>query len=119
MRSFPFDRHRIAVLTVERPSKALQAVLRRERYQYVCNHGLYGDQMWIDQVEHGHVLRRAQRYAIHCSYGKQVLARCEPIGDSQWQCGGNGGVGARALHTMHALAHRARARLGDAADNSA
>jgi hypothetical protein len=117
MRGFPFERHRIAILTVERPSKGLQATLRRQRYTYVCDHGLYGDQMWIDSAEHAHLMRRAQRHALQCEYGRQALTRCEPIGDPGWRCGGHGGVGATALHTVHALANRVRAQLGDAADH--
>ena len=44
--TFPFGRTRIRVLTVERPSEELRALLRGHGYQHVCDHGMYGDEMW-------------------------------------------------------------------------
>lgn len=129
MASFPFEKHRISILTVERPSKRLQATLVSKRYEYVCNHGHYGDQLWIDGSMPA-LLRRARRHAVSCSAGTNALEqmRCEPIGNPAWQCGrgapgGNersGIAGARNVGELvggiGALMHQAKARLGDLAD---
>ena len=88
MASFPWRTHRISILTVERASKALQATLTREGYEYVCDHGLYGDQMWIDARAQAALLRRAKRAVSECIYYKRSVLRCEPIGNPAWSCGG-------------------------------
>jgi hypothetical protein len=48
MTSFPFSTYRFSVMTVERPKTNLQELLKKNRYKYVCDHGNFGDQMWID-----------------------------------------------------------------------
>ena len=35
------------VMTVERPSRDLRSLLRKNGYVYVKDHGCFGDQMWV------------------------------------------------------------------------
>ena len=45
--TFPWSNHAILLLTVERPKKRLVHLLMTHGYSYVCDHGDFGDQMWI------------------------------------------------------------------------
>jgi hypothetical protein len=45
--TFPWDKYVIMVLTVERPKEKLRAMLLSNGYVYVCNHGDFGDQLWL------------------------------------------------------------------------
>jgi hypothetical protein len=131
MASFPFEKHRISILTVERPSKKLEATLRSQRYEYVCNHGHYGDQLWIDGMQ-PILVRRARRHAVGCSAGSGAIKqmRCEPIGNPAWQCGRgaprsnrhDGLANARSVGELvggiKSLAHNAAARIGDVIDGA-
>ena len=110
MASFPFDRYTNSLLTVERPTEALQATLRANKYEYACDHGLYGDQLWV----HGGtatraLLNRAQRHAQRCPGARPMLWRCEPIANPGWRCSHDVAGVARSV------AHRVRTGLGDAA----
>lgn len=49
MQAFPFHAYRFSVLSVERPAAALQQLLEDHGYVYLCDHGAFGDQMWVDQ----------------------------------------------------------------------
>ena len=46
MLSFPFDRHELLLLSVERPNAKLSSLLTSRGFRYVCDHGVYGDEMW-------------------------------------------------------------------------
>jgi hypothetical protein len=48
MATFPFETHRFALMTVERPKPALQELLHSNGYWHVCDHGSFGDQLWVD-----------------------------------------------------------------------
>lgn len=48
MKAFPWDRYRFSVLSVERPKKELQELLASHGYLYLCDHGAFGDQTWVD-----------------------------------------------------------------------
>ena len=58
-----FQRHRFLVITVERPSSTLVALLRTNGYEYVLDHGTYGDQMWILNATHGNGVRASLGFA--------------------------------------------------------
>ena len=45
--TFPWSNHTILLLTVERPKKRLVYLLMTHGYSHVCDHGDFGDQMWI------------------------------------------------------------------------
>ena len=47
MLSFPWASRKIRVLTVERPVRALQKLLRSHGLHFVCNSGRFGDQLWV------------------------------------------------------------------------
>lgn len=47
--SFPWDRYRVSLFTVERPKTKMKAILQAQGYHYVRNHGDYGDEMWIHE----------------------------------------------------------------------
>lgn len=47
MLSFPFDRHTLLLLSVERPNAQLASLLVSRGFRYVCDHGVYGDEMWV------------------------------------------------------------------------
>lgn len=51
MKTFPWEDYRFSVLSVERPQAELQRLLASHQYQYVCDHGGFGDQMWVDSLE--------------------------------------------------------------------
>ena len=102
MRTFPFDRHQISLLTVERPSAALQATLRAQQCHYACNHG---NELWL-HASKSVELRRAQRRALTCHLpGGGHLVRCESIADPSWQCAGG------VVSSVHRLTTRLRSGL--------
>lgn len=45
--TFPWGEYTILVLTVERPKEKLKQLLLNNGYAYVCDHGDWGDQMWL------------------------------------------------------------------------
>ena len=45
--TYPWDMYTILVLTVERPKEKLKQLLSLHGYTYVCDHGDWGDQLWI------------------------------------------------------------------------
>jgi hypothetical protein len=45
--TFPWHRYTVLVLTVERPKEKLVEMLKSHGYIYVCDHGDFGDQMWL------------------------------------------------------------------------
>ena len=49
MSTFAFDQYTILLMTIERPSKDLQALLKSKGYEYLKDHGTFGDQMWAHQ----------------------------------------------------------------------
>jgi len=51
MKTFPFAEYRFSVLSVERPPAELQRLLDSNGYEYLCDHGGFGDQMWYDALE--------------------------------------------------------------------
>ena len=57
METFPFDTHRISVLTVERPPAKLAKQLLGHSLRYVCDSGAFGDELWA----HVDVLARRPR----------------------------------------------------------
>ena len=104
MRTFPFDRHQISLLTVERPSAALQATLRAQQCHYACNHG---NELWL-HASKSVELRRAQRRALTCHLpGGGHLVRCESIADPSWQCARG------VVSSVHRLTTRLRSGLAD------
>ena len=44
---FPWNRYTFLTLTVERPKQLLVEMLRNNGYEYVKDHGNFGDQLWI------------------------------------------------------------------------
>jgi hypothetical protein len=49
MKAFPFEAYRFSVFSVERPAAELQRLLQAQGYEYLCDHGGFGDQMWVDK----------------------------------------------------------------------
>lgn len=49
MKAFPFESYRFSVFSVERPAAELQRLLEAKGYEYLCDHGGFGDQMWVDK----------------------------------------------------------------------
>lgn len=47
MASFPWSKHNISVLTVERPPRALKAMLLEHGYAHICTSGFFGDELWV------------------------------------------------------------------------
>ena len=47
MSSFPFERVVVSVLTVERPVGRLVRQLKKHRYRYLCDCGLFGDELYV------------------------------------------------------------------------
>ena len=45
--TFPWDEFTFLVMTVERPVKELQDAFTAHGYHYLCDHGAYGDQLWV------------------------------------------------------------------------
>ena len=51
LKAFPWDEFTFLVATIERPRPELQALLKANGYKYMCDHGTFGDQMWV-QITH-------------------------------------------------------------------
>jgi len=45
--NFPWNRYTFSVITAERPKDNLRKVLVFQGYTYVCDHGDFGDELWI------------------------------------------------------------------------
>lgn len=45
--TFPWDKFTFLVLTIERPKPDLVNILVKSGYIYLCNHGDFGDQLWV------------------------------------------------------------------------
>ncbi len=45
--TFPWHKYRILVLTVERPKQMLKKAMDANGYLYICDHGGFGDQLWL------------------------------------------------------------------------
>lgn len=72
MSSFPWETHRIDVLTVERPSYQLHALLYTHGLRYVMDHGSFGDQLFV----HSDFISLSEALAILLPF---VPAMCEPL----------------------------------------
>ena len=49
-KTFPWDEYKFLVATIERPQAELQALLKANGYKYMCDHGTFGDQMWVHET---------------------------------------------------------------------
>ena len=49
MLSFPWEQYRFTIMTVERPKARLKELLSRHGYEYVCDSGDFGDELWLDR----------------------------------------------------------------------
>ena len=47
--TFPWDEFKFLVATIERPQRKLQALLTVNGYKYMCDHGAFGDQLWVHE----------------------------------------------------------------------
>ncbi len=45
--TFPWQKYTIFVLTVERPKPVLKKALKENGYLHICNHGGFGDELWL------------------------------------------------------------------------
>jgi len=45
--TFPWNLYTFNVITAERPKQNLRETLKREGYTYICDHGDFGDELWI------------------------------------------------------------------------
>ncbi len=45
--TFPWKRYTFLSITVERPKDKLKLLLMSNGYKYICNHGGFGDQLWL------------------------------------------------------------------------
>jgi len=48
MQDFPFDEHKISVITVERPQEELVALLKKNGYHYLRRNSKFNDITWVD-----------------------------------------------------------------------
>ena len=48
--SFPWDAYTFLVATIERPKPELKALLESNGYKYLCDHGTFGDEMWVHET---------------------------------------------------------------------
>ena len=85
MSSFPWDTYSISVLTVENPKEDLVQALEAHGYVWQCNHGHFGDEMWLSRraLEFKHVQRALARGIHNCTHdpnnGKRVQRKCECV----------------------------------------
>lgn len=66
--TFPWDAYTFLVMTVERPKPELKMMFDQRGYVYVCDHGTFGDEMWIHQ-------RLPNFEAVRKKYGTQKECR--------------------------------------------
>jgi hypothetical protein len=45
--TFPWDKFTFQAVTVERPKEELKATLQAHNYVHMCNHGGFGDELWV------------------------------------------------------------------------
>lgn len=51
--TFPWEKYIFLTITVERPKPVLQEMLKLHKYIYFCDHGTFGDQLWVHPTLHG------------------------------------------------------------------
>ena len=90
MRTFPWNTHRINLLTVERPKPVLKAMLHHNGYRHWCNHGTFGDELWLHETMSERRQVHAKLSRIHAC-GPNQVRQCEPIAnpsDKMLHCNG-------------------------------
>lgn len=87
MAAFPWHSHRINVLTVERPKPVLRGMLRRNGYHHWCDHGTFGDEMWLHEKMRERTQVRGKLSRIQAC-GPEQVSRCEQIADATLRCNG-------------------------------
>lgn len=81
MASFPWHRHNISVLTVERPKAELRAALASHGYGFVCTAGGFGDELWVHTASVPPSRYRGRAVPCRGEY------RCEGLVDPNYSCG--------------------------------
>ena len=66
MRSFPFHRYQISLLTVERPKPVLVSLLNTHGYSFLCQSGGFGDQLCNRLVDPDQEIARTARSLPWC-----------------------------------------------------
>jgi hypothetical protein len=83
--TFPWKKHRFAVMTVERPRQPLRDLLESKGYSYVCHLGYQPDEVWV------HLELASQRWSPKVRMGSVLgsthLMRCV---DRLFAAAGNG-----------------------------
>ena len=84
MSSFPWDSYTISVLTVERPKPDLVQMLQAHGYVWQCNHGPYGDELWLSRkaLESQHVQNTLARGIQGCCKDRKKRYKhlpCTPL----------------------------------------
>lgn len=72
---FPWSKYTFSVITAERPKPNLKEALMLRGYTYVCDHGDFGDELWIHS-SFGTLAETMSKLGIHPSR----------LGDSKRQC---------------------------------
>ena len=84
MNSFPWHKHVISLMTVERPKPELVSTFRRHGYRYVCDSGSFRDELWAHSSTRFAVTDLARWPPIRCSAGRS--AACESLIDPSYAC---------------------------------
>ena len=79
MSSFPWHRHVISLMTVERPKPELVGTFHKHDYRYVCTSGPFGDELWAHSSTRFAVTNLAHWPPIRCSAGRTLA--CESLID--------------------------------------
>ena len=48
--TFPWETYTFLVATIERPKPKLRNLLQNNGYTHLCNHGFFGDEMWVHKT---------------------------------------------------------------------
>ena len=90
MSSFPWHKHVISLMTVERPKPELVSTFRRHGYRYVCDSGSFRDELWAHSSTRFAVKDLASWPPSRCTRLKEprsAYAACESLIDPSYVCG--------------------------------
>jgi len=119
MRTFPWADFRFSVLTVERPKPELQNLLEQNGYTYLCDHGMFGDQTWVDSKElsKGPLKSSISLEGVQVEEGPTVHRTKNQMSDKATdpkgkRCDLNLHTGLYGTHPKHRSRDRKRSELG-------
>ena len=93
MKSFPWHKHVISLITVERPKDDLRSELKKNGYRYLCDSGTFNDELWAHSSTRFDVFSLARWPPAQCILqGVREFASCLSLFDPHYDCRSSAGL---------------------------